>query len=109
MKYNFEIENKKYLAKQSSRDFLEVEVSVNSDNNHLPDNTTLHIGKTGRFIDEGSLNQEKLSSKVDEMLQDKIEISRKREETGNSYDKVSGDAGKSKVESIEGLDVEERK
>jgi len=107
---NFEIEDKKYIAKKSSRDLIKIDVAIKSDTEFLDDEESFNIGKTSQFIKNSSLQEEKLRKRVEKLLKSKKRQKKRLSDTElEKYTQTRADAGKKQAESTEGIKVEEKK
>lgn len=105
---NFEDLNVKYVAKDKSRDYLSVEAEISPDRSeYLEETEEFNIGKTRRFITDGEIDEDALLEKVEQLIEDRIEMNIHREkDSGQRYRRNSGDAGMEEAKKIDGVDVE---
>lgn len=108
MKSNFSISNIDYKAKKDSRDYLCLEVTIDSEHEHLEDIEEFNIGKAGRYFNEDSLNKEKLRSEISKQLDVRCERREKRAKGElRSHKSYDADADIEKVKDISGVNVVE--
>lgn len=108
MKSNFSISKIDYTAKKDSRDYLCVEVTIDSENKHLENTEEFNIGKAGRFFTEDDLDRDKLKLEISKQLDVRFERREKRaKEELRSHNSYDSDADIDKVKDISGVNVVE--